>query len=130
MLGGEFEHFQSLGSFEKVSFVLGSELWENKCHSTLDRVSYILDVWELGFMAIILALNSHSLRLRLGSVRVSLVEGGGGVVVRQTLVLVCVPQVGSTTVAMYFLCTGCLLSSCSAHSSGCVVNGSSAMSAS
>ena len=78
MLGGEFEHFQSLGSFEKVSFVLGSELWENKCHSTLDRVSYILDVWELGFMAIILALNSHSLRLRLGRVRVSLVEGGGG----------------------------------------------------
>ena len=40
MLGGEFEHFQSLGSFEKASFVLGSELWENKCHSTLDRVSY------------------------------------------------------------------------------------------
>ena len=42
---------------------------------------------------------------------------------RQTLVLVCVPQVGSTTVAMYFLCTVCLLSSGSAHSSGCVVNG-------
>ena len=29
MLGGEFEHFQSLGSFEKASFVLGSELWDN-----------------------------------------------------------------------------------------------------
>ena len=49
---------------------------------------------------------------------------------RQTLVLVCVPQVGSTLLIMYFLCTVCLLSSGSAHSSGCVVNGSSAMSAS
>ena len=81
-------------------------------------------------MAIILALNSHSLRLHLGSCEGVAGRGGGGVVVRQTLVLVCVPQVGSTTVAMYFLCTVCLLSSGSAHSSGCVVNGSSAMSAS
>ena len=47
MLGDIFEHFQSLGSFEKASFVLGTELWENKCDSTLNRVSYILDVWEL-----------------------------------------------------------------------------------
>ena len=39
MLGDKFEHFQSLGSFEKASFVLGSELWEHKCHSTLDRVT-------------------------------------------------------------------------------------------
>ena len=39
---------QSLGSFEKASFVLGSELWDNKCGSMLDLVkSYILDVWEL-----------------------------------------------------------------------------------
>ena len=37
MLGDEFEQFQSLDSFEKASFVL-SELWENKCDSTLDRV--------------------------------------------------------------------------------------------
>ena len=49
ILGDEFEHFQSLGSFEKASSVLGSELWENKCGSMLDLVkSYtILDVWEL-----------------------------------------------------------------------------------
>ena len=47
-LGDEFEHFQSLGSFEKASFVLGSELWENKYGTMLDLVkSYILDVWEL-----------------------------------------------------------------------------------
>ena len=30
MLVDEFEHFLSLGSFEKASFVLGSELWEEK----------------------------------------------------------------------------------------------------
>ena len=42
-LGDEFEHFQALGSFEKASFVLGSELWENKYGSMLDLVkSYIL----------------------------------------------------------------------------------------
>ena len=40
MLGDEFEHFQSLGSFKKASFVLGSELWEHKYHSMLDRVIY------------------------------------------------------------------------------------------
>ena len=43
MLGDEFEHFQALGSFEKASFVLGSELWENKYGSMLDacyRVIY------------------------------------------------------------------------------------------
>ena len=43
MLGDEFEQFQSLGSFEKASFVLGSELLENKCGYMLDLVkSYIL----------------------------------------------------------------------------------------
>ena len=52
---------------------------------------------------------------------------------RQTSV--CSSNVGSTTVfstllIMYFLCTVCLLSSGFAHSSGCVVNGFSAMSAS
>ena len=42
MLGEEFEQFQSLGSFKKASFVLGSESWENKCGSMLDLVkSYI-----------------------------------------------------------------------------------------
>ena len=77
MLGGEFEHFQSLGSFEKASFVLGSELWENKCHSTLDRVSYsYIRCVGLSFMAIILALNS--LRLHLGSCEGVAGRGGGG----------------------------------------------------
>ena len=39
MLGDEFEHFQSLGSFEKASFVLGSELWENKCDLRLTELA-------------------------------------------------------------------------------------------
>ena len=29
VLGDEFEHFESLDSFKKASFVLGSELWED-----------------------------------------------------------------------------------------------------
>ena len=44
MLGDEFEHFEALGSFEKASFMLGSESWVVLC-LTLLRV--ILDVWEL-----------------------------------------------------------------------------------
>ena len=48
LLGDRFEHFQSLDSFEKASFVLGSELWEDDFSSMLDLVKdYIVDVWEL-----------------------------------------------------------------------------------
>ena len=58
--------------------------------------------------------------------------GGGGWSCGETNtgISVCSSNVGSTLLIMYFLCTVCLLSSGSAHSSGCVVNGSSAMSAS
>ena len=42
------EHFESLDSFEKASFVLGSELWEDDFSSMLDLVKdYIVDIWEL-----------------------------------------------------------------------------------
>ena len=48
LLGDGFEHFESLDSFEKASFVLGSELWEDDFSSMLDLVKdYIIDVWEL-----------------------------------------------------------------------------------
>ena len=48
VLGDRFEHFESLDSFEKASFVLGSELWEDDFSSMLDLVKdYIVDVWEL-----------------------------------------------------------------------------------
>ena len=48
LLGDGFEHFDSLDSFEKASFVLGSELWEDDFSSMLDLVKdYIVDVWGL-----------------------------------------------------------------------------------
>ena len=48
LLGDGFENFESLDSFEKSSFVLGSELWEDDFSSMLDLVKeYIVDVWEL-----------------------------------------------------------------------------------
>ena len=48
LFGDRFEHFESLNSFEKASFVLGSELWEDDFSSMLDLVKdYIVDVWEL-----------------------------------------------------------------------------------
>ena len=48
LLGDRFEHFESLDSFEKVSFVLGSELWEDNFSSMLDLVKDdMVDVWEL-----------------------------------------------------------------------------------
>ena len=47
LLGGTFEHFESLNSFEKASVVLGSELWEDDFSSMLHLNDYIVDVWEL-----------------------------------------------------------------------------------
>ena len=37
-----FEHFQSLDSFRKASFILGSELWEDKFGSLLGVIPKIL----------------------------------------------------------------------------------------
>ena len=68
LLGDEFEHFESLDSFEKASFVLGSEMWEDDFSSRLDLVKdYIVDVWErrLGFVTKISAFGSHSVRIHL-----------------------------------------------------------------
>ena len=45
LLRDGFEHIESLDSFEKASFVLGSELWEDDLSSMLE--DYIDDVWEL-----------------------------------------------------------------------------------
>ena len=48
LLGDRYEQFESLDSFEKASFVLGSELWEDDFSCMLDLVKdYIVDVWEL-----------------------------------------------------------------------------------
>ena len=87
MLGDEFEHFSHLVvsrrrplcwvvSCERISAIL----------RLINRVSYYIRCVGVK-MAVILALNSHSLRLHLGNCRVSLVEGMSCVCeVRQTLV--------------------------------------------
>ena len=58
-------------------FILGSELWEDKFGSLLGLAK--LDIWELRKVRLYgnnpPAYNRPSLRLRLGSCRVSLVEG-------------------------------------------------------
>ena len=46
-LGDRFEHFQSLDSFEKSSYVLGSEAWEEYCSGLLSLIKdFVLSVWE------------------------------------------------------------------------------------
>ena len=48
MLEGDYEDFESLENVEKSSYVLGSELWENKFDGLLALVKeYIVDVWEI-----------------------------------------------------------------------------------
>ena len=48
LLRDRFEHFESLDSFERASFVLGSDLCEDDFSSMLDHVKdYLVDVWEL-----------------------------------------------------------------------------------
>ena len=45
LLGDQFEHFENLDSFEKASFVLSSELWEDDFSSILHLVKdYIVDI--------------------------------------------------------------------------------------
>ena len=71
LLGDRFEHFDSLDSFEKASFVLGSELWEDDFNSMLDLVRITSLTFgsygRLGYMAKISALHSPSVRIHLGN---------------------------------------------------------------
>ena len=57
-LGDRFEHFQSLDSFEKSSYVLGSEAWEEYSSGLLGL--------RLGYMANTLTFTSLILRMTLG----------------------------------------------------------------
>ena len=57
-LGDRFEHFQSLDSFEKSSYVLGSEAWEEYSSGLLGL--------RLGYMANTLMFTSLILRMTLG----------------------------------------------------------------
>ena len=72
VLGGGFEHFESLDSFEKASLILGGELWKDDFGSMLDLVKdYIVDIWELHKARLydkkISAFHSPSVRMHLGS---------------------------------------------------------------
>ena len=46
-LGDRFEYFQNLDSFEKSSYVLGSEAWEEYSSGLLGLIKdFVLSVWE------------------------------------------------------------------------------------
>ena len=48
LLGDDYEDFEPLENVEKLSYVLGSELWESKFDGLLALVKeYIVDVWEI-----------------------------------------------------------------------------------
>ena len=132
MLGDEFEHFQSLGCFEKECCMLGSESWENKSGSMIDLVkSYVLDVWELRKVRLYGDNPSvQQSQYRIAPGKLQGVAGGGGELCLEgetdTGISVCSSSVCSFTVcSSVYLCTVSSLSSGSDHSSRCVVNGSS-----
>ena len=113
-LGDRFEHFQSLDSFEKSSYVLGSEAWEEYSSGLLGLIKdFVLSVWEerkvrlYGEHA-----NVHQSHSQNDSGDLRGVAGGDGE-------LGCLCGKAGTS----HLCDG------SAHSSGCVVNGSNSMAA-
>ena len=110
-LGDRFEHFQSLDSFEKSSYVLGSEVWEEYSSGLFGLIKdFVLSVWEerkvrlYGEHA-----NVHQSHSQNDSGDLRGVAGGDG-------------ELGC-------LCGNSHLCDGSAHSSGCVVNGSNAMAA-
>ena len=108
-LGDRFEHFQSLDSFEKSSYVLGSEAWKEYSSGLLGLIKdFVLSVWEerkvklYGEHA-----NVHQSHSQNDSGDLRGVAGGDGE-------LGCLCGKAGTS----HLCDG------SAHSSGCMVNGS------
>ena len=66
-LGDRFEHFQSLDSFEKSSYVLGSEAWEEYSSGLLETLCLVYGrKGRLGYMANMLTFTSLILRMTLG----------------------------------------------------------------
>ena len=63
-LGDRFERFQSLDSFVKSSYVLGSEAWEEYSSGLLGLIKDC--VLRLGYMANMLTFTSLILRMTLG----------------------------------------------------------------
>ena len=67
-LGDRFEHFQSLDSFEKSSYVLGSEAWEDYSSGLLGFLCLVYGrKGRLGYMANMLTFTGLILRMTLGS---------------------------------------------------------------
>ena len=66
-LGDRFEHFQSLDSFEKSSYVLGSEAWEEYSSGLSKTLCLVYGrKGRLGYMANTLTFTSLILRMTLG----------------------------------------------------------------
>ena len=65
-LGDRFERFQSLDSFAKSSYVLGSEAWEEYSSGLLSSKTLCLVYGRLGYMANTLTFTSLILRMTLG----------------------------------------------------------------
>ena len=107
-LGDRFEHFQSLDSFEKSSYVLGSEAWEEYSSGLLGLIKdFVLSVWEERKVRLYGEhTNVHQSHSQNDSGDLRGVAGGDGE-------LGCLCGKAGTS----HLCDG------SAHSSGCVVNG-------
>ena len=75
MLEDEYEDFESLDKVEKLSYVLGSELWESKFDGLLSLVKeYIIDVWEIRKHKLYDPVNNSILGLHLGRGMVSSVR--------------------------------------------------------
>ena len=118
LLGDGFENFESLDSFEKASFVLGSELWEDDFSSMLDLVKdYIVDVWELR-KARLYDENLSVPQSQCQNASGELGDVGGGGRLR------CLHGKVDTTISCM-----CTCSVGSAQCSGCVVYGPGAMAA-
>ena len=63
-LGDRFEHFQSLDSFEKSSYVLGSEAWEEYSSGLLGLIKdFVLSERKVRLMANTLTFTSLILRM-------------------------------------------------------------------
>ena len=102
-LGDRFEHFQSLDSFVKSPYVLGSEAWEDYSSGWLSLIKdFVLSVWEERKCE---NSNVHQSRSQNDSGYLRGVAGGDGK-------LGCLCRKAGTS----HLCDG------SAHSSGCMIN--------
>ena len=113
-LGNGFERFDSLDSLGKLSFILGSELWEDHFDSLLALVKdYVINIWEM------CKLNGDDSSQILSSTKdledVTWFEGHSGVGVCQGGE----PNTQYSSIRMNVCC--------STYENGCVVDGTCAM---